>query len=87
MYVHIFGYLVNKLEIWWVYLSLIEIVCVPTKNLKDSLCYLSSALEHILNSVLYFIIIKIYIIALESWNSIKLHIITLHGTRYSYEIT
>ena len=21
MYVHIFGYLVNKLEIWWVYLS------------------------------------------------------------------
>ena len=25
MYVHIFGYLVNKLEIWWVYLSPIEI--------------------------------------------------------------
>ena len=24
MYVHIFGYLVNKLETWWVYLSLIE---------------------------------------------------------------
>ena len=24
MYVHIFGYLVNKLEIWWVYLSPIE---------------------------------------------------------------
>ena len=25
MYVHIFGYLVNKLEIWWEYLSPIEI--------------------------------------------------------------
>ena len=25
MYVHIFGYLVNKLEIWWVYLSPIGI--------------------------------------------------------------
>ena len=24
MYVHMFGYLVNKLEIWWVYLSPIE---------------------------------------------------------------
>ena len=24
MYVHIFGYLVHKLEIWWVYLSPIE---------------------------------------------------------------
>ena len=24
MYVHIFGYLVNKLEIWWVYLSPFE---------------------------------------------------------------
>ena len=24
MYVHIFSYLVNKLDIWWVYLSLIE---------------------------------------------------------------
>ena len=24
MYVHIFGYLVNKLEIWWVYLYPIE---------------------------------------------------------------
>ena len=24
MYVHIVGYLVNKLEIWWVYLSPIE---------------------------------------------------------------
>ena len=24
MYVHIFGYLVNKLEIWWVYLSPID---------------------------------------------------------------
>ena len=24
MYVHIFGYLVSKLEIWWVYLSPIE---------------------------------------------------------------
>ena len=24
MYVHIFGYLVNKPEIWWVYLSPIE---------------------------------------------------------------
>ena len=30
MYVHIFGYLVNKLEIWWVYLSPIE--KSPTHN-------------------------------------------------------
>ena len=26
MYVHIFGYLVNKLEIWWVYLSPIDMI-------------------------------------------------------------
>ena len=33
MYVHIFGYLVNKLEIWWVYLSPIDIcnIVVLTK--------------------------------------------------------
>ena len=31
MYVHIFGYLVNKLEIWWVYLSPIE-QCFPRKT-------------------------------------------------------
>ena len=27
MYVYIFGYLVNKLEMWWVYLSPIEKIC------------------------------------------------------------
>ena len=31
MYVHIFGYFVNKLEIWWVYLSPIESVTVIMK--------------------------------------------------------
>ena len=32
MYVHIFGYLVNKLEIWWVYLSPIEKGCIYVAN-------------------------------------------------------
>ena len=35
MYVHIFGYLVNKLEIWWVYLSPIE--KKKKKKKKDSI--------------------------------------------------
>ena len=35
MYVHIFGYLVNKLEIWWVYLSPIEYSVKNNNNLKD----------------------------------------------------
>ena len=32
MHVHIFGYLVNKLEIWWVYLSPIEKITQHVSN-------------------------------------------------------
>ena len=35
MYVHIFGYLVNKIEIWWVYLSPIE---KNYNDVSDSIC-------------------------------------------------
>ena len=36
MYVHIFGYFVNKLEIWWVYLSPIGINSIAHQSMKIS---------------------------------------------------
>ena len=43
MYVHIFGYLVNKLEIWWVYLSPIE---KKKKKKKFNWCVTYNVKQH-----------------------------------------
>ena len=43
MYVYIYSYLVNKLEMWWLYLSPIEIKC---KQLNSHSKYRAIVINH-----------------------------------------
>ena len=73
MYVHIFGYIVNKLEICWVYLSLIDEQLYIRSIRFYTLCLIHLIILSELYSIMHYII-QISVLVIR-WLTLEIHVL------------